>query len=288
LNPVVTGPLLREIPTTLSSTLISGGLNITQKQKGKTTMLTNATLETLTKLRLHGMTSALEELMRSTAITGMNGEEVAGIMADRELADRESRRTTRRLKSAKLRVKAMIEDIDWKARRGLEKTVMTSLFSCDWIRRKQHVIFTGPAGTGKTWLSCALAEKACREGYSTRFIRYPRLFTELATARIDGSLPRYLAKLAKVDLLILDDWGQKLGEVERRELFEIIEDRNERSSVVITSQLPVSALHASIGDPTIDDAIFDRIVHRAHEFCLEGASLRNDSNLTDRKLKEKK
>jgi DNA replication protein DnaC len=240
-------------------------------------------METLTKLRLTGMVKSLEELLNSSAINGMSAEEVVGILADREYTDRENRRTNRRLKSAKLRLQAMIEDIDWKVKRGLDKTAMTALFSCDWIKRKQHVIFTGLAGTGKTWLSCALAEKACREGYSTKFIRYPRLFTELATARIDGSMPKYLAKLAKIDLLVLDDWGQQLGEVERRELFEIIEDRNERSSIIITSQHPVASLHATIGDPTIADAIFDRIVHRAHEFSLSGPSLRDESNLTKKK-----
>ena len=251
-------------------------------------MLINATMENLAKLRLHGMAKALEELTRTGAVTGMSPEEVTGLMVDRELTDRENRRTARRLKTASLRLPAMIEDIDWRADRGLDKSAMSSLFSCEWIRRRQHVIFTGPAGTGKTWLSCALAEKACREGFTTRFIRYPRLFTELATARIDGSLPKYLAKLAKTDLLVLDDWGQQLGEVERRELFEIIEDRNERSSVVITSQHPIESLHATIGDQTIADAIFDRIVHRAHEFKLSGPSLRDKANLNTGKSSGKK
>ena len=153
-------------------------------------MLINATMENLAKLRLHGMAKALEELTRTGAVTGMSPEEVTGLMVDRELTDRENRRTARRLKTASLRLPAMIEDIDWRADRGLDKSAMSSLFSCEWIRRRQHVIFTGPAGTGKTWLSCALAEKACREGFTTRFIRYPRLFTELATAKIEGSLPK--------------------------------------------------------------------------------------------------
>lgn len=237
-------------------------------------MLVNATQENLRALRLHGMLNAFQELQSGTALGKMTPEEVVGIIVDREVTDRDNRKMKRRLKTADFRQEARIEDIDWTPNRGLDRAVMMGLASGSWIQRHQNVIFCGPAGTGKTWLACALGEKACRMGYKTRFVRFPRLFTEISVARIEGNLTKYYRDLAKTDLLILDDWGQSLSEQERRDLFEIIEDRNDRSSTIITSQLPISNWHEAIGDPTIADAILDRLIHRAHNFSLHGSSLR--------------
>ena len=235
-----------------------------------------------------GMVKAIEELKQTGSWTSMSNDECIGLIADRELSERLHRRTTARIRKAKLRIAAMIEDINWQVPRGLDRGVMNNLATCEWIRRKQNVIFNGPTGTGKTWLACALADKACREGFTTRFVRFPRLFTELAQARLDGSTVKYMKELAKVDLLVLDDWGQTLGETDRRELFEIIEDRNEKSSLIITSQLPVDHWHEAIGDPTIADAILDRIVHRAHKVVISGRSLRGEQILRDESDKAEK
>lgn len=222
------------------------------------------------------MIRAVENLQQTGSWQKLSNDECLGIIVDQELTDRLNKRTAVRLKKAKLRSPGIIEDIDWSNPRGLDRAFVSSLASCDWIANKQNLILNGPTGTGKTWLACAFADKACREGFSTKFIRFPRLLEELSQARLDGSISKYVKDLEKTDLLILDDWGQSLNERDRRELLEIIEDRNEKSSLIITSQLPVNHWHEAIGDPTIADAILDRIIHRAHKIILTGKSLRGN------------
>ena len=181
----------------------------------------------------------------------------------------------RLLKNAKLKLPASMEDIDYRTPRGLDKSVMVHLGTCEWIRRHQNVIVVGPTGTGKTFLACALAHKACREGLSAFYIRTPKLYTTLAMARADGSYARVLARLGRVPVLVLDDLGlAALTDPERRDLLEVIEDRHGSASTIITSQLPVEHWHEVIGDPTIADALLDRLVHNAHRINLKGESMR--------------
>ena len=239
-------------------------------------MMINATMDNLSKLRMFGMIRALEEQRKLPDCFGLDFDQRLGMIVDREVMERENRRYKRKMLDAKLKESsATIEDINWQRHRGLEKSVMMSLATCDWIREKQNIIFTGPTGTGKTWLSCALANRACLLGYSSHFIRVPRLFNALAAAKADGSLPKLMNSYAKFDLMILDDWGQPLTESQRRDLLEIIDDKNGAGSLIITSQLPVKHWHEVIGDPSLADAILDRVIHRSHKIELDGDSLRN-------------
>lgn len=209
-----------------------------------------------------------------TDVLQLSFEERLANLIDREEVYRNNQRSKRRLSDAKLRERALFEDIDWSSPRDLDKSVMLSLSSCEWIRQHQNVIFCGPTGTGKTWLACALAHRACLEGLTSKFIRIPRLFGELNLAKSDGSYPKVMAKLAKINLLIFDDWGQPLNENQRRDFLEIIEDRTGSGSSIITTQIPVKNWHQIIGDPTLADAILDRIIHRSHSVDLSGDSLR--------------
>ena len=221
------------------------------------------------------MAKAYEEMLSQAGATSdMSRDEVVGCLADREEIDRQNRGAERRLKRAKLREKAMIEDIDWRQKRELDKGAFMSLASCEWLRRHQNVVLVGPTGLGKTWLACALAHRACLEGFSALYLRVPRIFGMLNMARADGSYPRVMDNLARTNLLILDDWGQGLTELERRDLREVVEDRHARGSLVITSQVPTDRWHEVIGDPTVADAVVDRILNRAHRFTLKGPSMR--------------
>ena len=196
-------------------------------------------------------------------------------MVDREWTEREQRRLTRRLQTAKLREQACIEDIDYRHPRNLDRSVIQRLATCQWIKRHENLILCGPTGVGKTWICCALANKACREGYSALYTRVPRFLHSLHIARADGSFEKKLARLAKTDLLILDDWGlAPLGDRERRDILEILEDRHNRCSTIVTSQLPLDNWHEHIGEPTIADSILDRLVHNAHRILMKGGSLR--------------
>jgi len=205
----------------------------------------------------------------------MSFDERFGIFVDREWTDRQDRRLTNRLKGAKLREPACLEDVDYRHPRGLDRSVMQRLTTCQWVKTHEAVLITGATGLGKTWLACALAHQACREGYTALYVRVPRLLHSLTLARADGSYVRELARMARTDLLILDDWGlAPMGEQERHDMLEIIEDRNGLKATIVTSQVPVANWHDTIGDPTIADAILDRLVNRAHRIELKGPSLR--------------
>ena len=238
-------------------------------------MLTHPTMSRLVTLGLTGMAKAFEEQQQQPDIAALGFEERFALLVDREATERENKRLVNRLRFAKLRQNAVVEDIDTKAPRGLDKTLLQKLIAGEWIERHQNLLIIGPTGVGKSWIACALGHKACRSNRSVIYRRLPRLFDALALARSDGQHARLLKMLARVDLLILDDWGlAPMLPEQRRDLLEIMEDRHGRGSTIVTSQLPVEHWHEIIGDPTIADAILDRLVHNAHRLTLKGESLR--------------
>ena len=238
-------------------------------------MLLNPTLEKLQTLKLSGMYEALNEQLNSPDIEQMSFDEWLGLMVDREMTVRDNRCLKTRLKNARLRQHACMEDIDFRHPRGLKREQFQQLLGSGWIKDHQNVIITGPTGVGKTWLACALAQKACRDGYTVQYQRLPRLLQDLSLARADGRYLKIMTTLAKTDLLLLDDWGlAPLTESQRRDLLELFEDRHNLKSTLITSQMPVDHWHELIGDPTLADAILDRLIHNAHRVPLKGESLR--------------
>ena len=238
-------------------------------------MLNHPTLEKLHGLRLTGMAQALQEQAQMAEIDQLSFEERLGLLVDREVTERENRRLKTRLKKAKLRQAASVEDLDWRARRGLDKALVAKLTQSDWIEAKYNVLIIGPTGVGKTYLACALAHKACLNGYSVYYARLSRLLDEFQLARGDGSYGKRLLQLSKIHVLVLDDWGlMKLSLAQQRDLLEVIEDRYERRSTIITSQLSVEHWHETMADPTLADAILDRLIHRAYRLKLEGESMR--------------
>tara|TARA_A100001391_G_scaffold44064_1_gene25679 strand:- start:226 stop:981 length:756 start_codon:yes stop_codon:yes gene_type:complete len=238
-------------------------------------MLKHPTLDKLQALKFTGMVAALIDQMAMQDIDDLAFEERLGLLVDREITERENRRLTSRLRRAKLRHNAALEDIDYQNPRGLDKGLIQSLAGCQWAKEHLNILITGPTGVGKTWLACALAQKACREGYTAQYVRLTRLLRELMIAKGDGRYPKLLANLAKVDVLILDDWGlMKLSAENRRDLLEALEDRHGIRSTIATSQLPIDEWHAVIGDPTLADAILDRLVHNAYKINLRGESMR--------------
>ena len=238
-------------------------------------MLKHPTLDKLQTLKFTGMVAALNDQMSMPDIDELSFEERLGLLVDREITERENRSLTNRLRRARLRHNAVLEDIDYQSQRGLDKGLIQSLAACRWVKEHLNVLITGPTGVGKTWLACALAHKACREGYSAQYIRLSRLLREMVIAKGDGRYPKLLASIAKVDVLILDDWGlMKLNAENRRDLLEVLEDRHGARSTVATSQLPIDEWHAVIGDPTLADAILDRLVHNAYKINLRGESMR--------------
>lgn len=241
--------------------------------------------ETFTKLadlKLLAMADATRELLAASPRHQLTFEEQFGILVDREWAARDNRRTARRLKEAKLVTRASIEDVRCDPQRGIEKPVVRQLATCRWIREKQNVIVLGKTGVGKSYLAAALADCACRAGHRALFVRVPRLLEELALARISGTSGSLLGKLAKLDLIVLDDFLlNPMTDEQRRDLLEVFEDRYDRSSTVITSQLPTKTWHSALGDPTIADAICDRVVHNAHVISLSGPSLRASKTIKD-------
>src|ERR1700723_3529610 len=238
-------------------------------------MLAHPTQERLLTLGLTGMAKALDEQRRQPDIAVLAFEERLPLRVDRERMAGENKRLVTRLRFAALRQEAVVEDVDLRAARGLDRALFQKLATGDWIDRKQNLLIVGPAGVGKSWLACALGHKACRDDRSVSYQRVPRLFEALALARGDGRYARLLKILARVQLLILDDWGLSVLTVaERRDLLEVLEDRHGRASTIVTSQLPVDTWHEIIGDPTLADAILDRLVHNAHRLQLAGESMR--------------
>lgn len=243
-------------------------------------MMTHHTLTQLRALKLDGMARAFEEQLPLTSSDSLSFEERFGLLVDREITWRDSKRLARLLKAARLKsVSACLEDIDYRASRGPDRRLIASLASGDWIRAAQNVILTGKTGCGKTYLACALGNQACRQGFSTQYVRLPRLIEALRVAHGDGTFSQRLAQWAKTDVLILDDWGlTALDQGARSDLLELLDDRVGTRSTIVTSQLPVKHWHDYLADPTLADAILDRLVHQAHKLELKGESLRKNDN----------
>ncbi|OOY18407.1 AAA family ATPase [Thioclava sp. DLFJ5-1] len=241
-------------------------------------MLDHPTLNHLRALKLDGMAEAFAELQRQDDAAEISHAEWLGLLIDREAANRSTKRYQSRMRAAKLRHGgAAIEDVNYRAPRQLDRDLFRQLAHGDWIGKRQNLIITGPCGVGKTWLACALGQKACRDGRTVLYHRLSRLFADLELAHGDGRFPRLFRQIIRTDLLILDDWGpERLTTSQRRDLMEIVEDRYQNGSIIITSQLPVDAWHDVIGEPTFADAILDRIVHNAHRLPLDGPSLRKN------------
>lgn len=245
-------------------------------------MLLHPTLEKLTTLRFSGMAKALEEQMQMNGLENIGFEERLGLLLDHEQAVRETRRMKARLSKAKLRQDGSIENIDFRHSRGLDKSLVLRLSDCQWIKDHNNLIITGPTGVGKSYLACAFAQKACRDGFSALYLRMTKLFEDMSLSKGDGRYLKLLASFAKADLLVLDDFGlMPLNQEQRHDLLEILEDRHNLKSTLVTSQLPIVNWHEQIGDPTLADAILDRLVHSAHKIKLEGDSMRKKkANLT--------
>ena len=252
-------------------------------------MLHQETVEKLYAMKLNGMADAFKEQLLQPDIYDLPFEERFTLLVDRQWTWKEDRRMKRLLKNAKLKINGCIEDIDFKTPRGIDKSVILRLANGDWIKRTQNIIITGPTGVGKTYLACAIANRACRMGYSAFYIRVPRLFQELAIARGDGSYPKIMKKLLKTNVLVIDDLGlAPMSATERRDLLEVIEDRHGLASTIVATQLPITSWHENIRDPTIADAILDRLIHNAHKINLKGESMRKlRSSLTQDTNSEK-
>lgn len=245
-------------------------------------MLTEQTLHTLRRLNLRGMADAFAQQLAQPLHQDLAFEERFGLLVDREAIVRDNRRVTRLLHLAKLKYPAAVEDINYRHPRGLQRAQIATLVTGEFIRQRQHLIITGSTGCGKTWLACALGQMACRQGLSVLYVRLPRLLEELTVAHADGSYGRRLVQMAKLDLLILDDWGlQKLTRPQAQDLLEVIDDRQAGRSLLLTSQLPINRWHDTLGDATLADAILDRVCHAAHKIILKGESMRKKDTEID-------
>jgi DNA replication protein DnaC len=241
-------------------------------------MLTEPTLDRLRALHLGAMADAYRTQLQDPAIAALSFDERVGMLVDAEHLSRDNRKLTRRLKEAKLRIpNACLEDLDYAPRRELDRALIRQLATGRWIAEHHHVLITGATGVGKTYVACALGQHACRQGYRAIYRRLPRFFQELALARADGSYTTLLARFARVDVLVLDDWGlAALTDVQRLDLLEVLEDRDATRSTIITSQLPRDQWHTYLGEPTIADAVLDRVVHNAYPITLKGPSRRKE------------
>ena len=244
-------------------------------------MLVEQTLEKLNAMKLHGMARSMRHWLEQPKDKNLTPADLLGLLVDAEWVYRENRKLALRLKNAKLRQQACVEDIDYAHSRGLSKAVVLDLASSRWVQNHQNLLITGPTGVGKSYVACALAQKACRDGYSVVYRRMSRLFDELAQARADGTHPHLLRRIAKAQVLILDDFGlENLNAAQRKELLEVLDDRYQSGSTIVTSQLEPKDWHAVIGDATLADAICDRLVHNAHRIKLAGESIRKAESLT--------
>jgi len=247
-------------------------------------MLITPTIERLRDLSLTGMARALAEQLERPDYQALSFEDRLGLLIDREAQDRENRRLDRNLRSAKLRAPASIEDLDFHRPRGLDRSLVLSLADAQWVSAHRNILIAGPTGSGKTYVACALAHATLRRGHTALYLRAPRMLGDLALARADGRLPRLMAAWAKVDVLILDDLALRpLSPEQAADLLEVIEDRHQLRSTIVTSQLPVGHWHDSLGEPTIADAILDRLVHNAFRIELRGDSLRRPQTADDQK-----
>jgi DNA replication protein DnaC len=238
-------------------------------------MLNEETYRQLVEMKLHAMAQAFNDYLNLPEKDALTFEERFGLMVDREWSARKERQLKQRLARSKLREEACVEDIDFRHPRNLDRSVVQRLIPCRWAKQHENIILTGKTGLGKTWLACAFAHKACREGYSTLYVRIPRMLQEIFVAHGNGSYPIVMDRLSKPDVLILDDFGlAPLSDRERRDLLEVLEDRQGRRSTIVTSQLATKHWHEIIGEPTIADAIVDRLISSSHRIELEGKSLR--------------
>ena len=250
-------------------------------QKKKDTMLQQPLLDKLSSLKLAGMLEGLQEQTESGQYRKLSFEERFGLLLDREWNLRQQRKQVRRMRVARFREAAVVEDLDLGPRRGLDRGQVLSLAEGQWIREKHNLIITGPTGAGKTYLACALGTSACRNGFSVRYFQSSRLLQKLTLAHAEGSYPKLLDVLAKTQLLVIDDWLRNpLSEVQTQDLLEIIDDRYKRTSTALASQVPVANWHDRFSSPTLSDAIMDRVVHNAYRLELKGESMRKQKSLT--------
>lgn len=247
-------------------------------------MLTQPTIEKLNSMKLTAMAKAFADQMQCPDITQLTFEERFGLIVDHQVTDLENRRMQSRLKKAKLRLPASLEDLDFKQGRGLDRSTVMSLALNQWVMSHHNILVTGPTGAGKSYLACALAQKACRDGYATLYQRVPRLLQEIAVSRLDGRYAKLIAPITRCEVLILDDLLiSPLTREEQRELLEIVEERYDRKATIVTSQLPVKAWHDAMQDPTLADAILDRLVHNSYKLELKGESMRRKRSMLDQK-----
>ena len=242
-------------------------------------MLSVPTEDKLRSLKLFGMLKAFQEQRSQSEIAQMSFDERLGLLVDREVTERDSRRISTRLRQAHLRQDACIENIDYSQHRGLDKSMVKTLATGQWLKDHLNVLITGPCGVGKSFIACALSHKACLLGYTALYVRAPRLFNDLALAKGDGRYQKLMKSMARTNLLIIDDWGlATLNDSERADLLEVLEDRHNAQSTIVTSQLPVKHWHEVIGNATLADAILDRLVHNAYTIELKGESMRKTKN----------
>ena len=247
-------------------------------------MLNQPTIEKLTAMKLPAMAKAFADQMQRPNIASLSFEERFGLIVDFQMTELENRRMQNRLRTAKLRLCASIEDLDLRQGRGLDRAMILSLAQNQWVRNHHNILVTGPTGAGKSYLACALAQRACRDGHTVLYQRLPRLLHDIAVARLDGRYHKLMAPIGKCEVLVLDDLLiSPLSREDQRELLEIVEERYDRKATIVTSQLPVKAWYDAMQDPTLADAILDRLVHNAYKIELKGESMRRKRSSLDRK-----